>query len=61
MNSEQKQLTIALITGIVIGVSIGWQISVASHKPPVSIQLDTPKQCTIKIGNVLVQGNAYHE
>lgn len=61
MNSEQKSIILALITGIGIGLALGTGIAEVRHKPPVSIQLDTPKQCTLKIGNTIIQGDLYEQ
>jgi hypothetical protein len=61
MNEEQKSIILALVTGIAVGISLGMGIAAHhyTHKQPVSIQSDTPKQCTLKIGNVLIQGDSY--
>ena len=62
MSEEQKSIILALLTGIAVGIALGTVVAAYHyiHKQPVSIQLDTPKQCTLKIGNIVIQGDAYH-
>jgi hypothetical protein len=61
MNEEQISIIIAAVTGIGIGLSLGMGIAEYhyAHKQPVSIQSDTPKQCTLKVGDVIIQGDLY--
>lgn len=62
MNRVYQSLIIGVSTGILLGVPIGLGVADYIQKQQqASIQSDTPKQCTLKIGNALVQGTAYDE
>lgn len=56
MNSIQASLAIVLITGISAGTAIGLAIAEPKHQ----ITAPVSTECTLKIGNVLVQGESYH-
>ena len=58
MNIGQVMLVIACALGVGIFVGV---VPEGSRKQPTPTPVTAPTQCTLKIGNVLVQGEAYHD